>query len=51
MFANYADFRGFSWMAAERVDANTRNPKEEGYPRKFAFDLRKSASRLSRALK
>jgi len=48
MFANHADL---SWMAAERVDANTRDPNEEGYPRKFAFDPRKSASRLSRAFK
>jgi len=41
--------RGFSRIAIWSVEANTRGPNEEVYPRKFAFDPRKSASRLSRA--
>jgi len=32
--------RGFSRIAAVRVDANNRYPKEEVYSRKSAFDPR-----------
>jgi len=42
--------RGFSRMTVVRVDATTRDPKAEGYPRTFAFDPRESASMLSLAV-
>jgi len=42
--------RGFSRIAAVRLEANSRDPKEEVYSRKSAFDPRESASRLSRVV-
>jgi len=40
--------REFSRIAVARLAADTGDPREVVYPRKFAFDPRKSASWLSR---